>query len=86
MKEYVRLTYKPAGASRRRTVWAVVVRRTPERVTYLQCDEEGETTRDGGTLDGKPVERTHLIICTPAEVTEKPARMNNVYAMLEVVE
>lgn len=83
-KEYVRLTYKPAEG-RKRTVWAVVVRRTAERVTYLQCDEEGETVHAAGTKDGLPVERKHLIVATPAEVTEKPARINPKYALLEVV-
>ena len=83
-KEYVRLTFKPAGARRRRTVWALVVRRTSERVTYLQCDEEGETTYDGGMKDGVPVEQHRLIIATPAEVKERPAHMDNLYAMLMI--
>jgi hypothetical protein len=84
-REYVRLTFKPAGASRRVMCWAVVVKRTATRVTYLKCDNEGETVQDGGTQDGLPVERTHMIVATPAEVTERPARMNLKYALLEVV-
>ena len=83
-KEYVRLTYLPAGARRRRTVWAVVVSRKPERVTYLECDQEGETTHAVGTKDGLPVERQHIIIATPQEVRERPAHMDLKYAMLAV--
>ena len=85
MKEYVRLTYLPSGAKRRRTVWAVVIRRGPKRVVYSECSEEGETVFDGGVKDGLPVEQRRLILATPEEVRECPARMNNKYALLEVV-
>ncbi len=52
---------------------------------YNECTEEGDTTFDGGTKDGLPVEQTRLIIATPAEVKERPARMSPKYALLEVV-
>lgn len=84
-KEYVRITFKPAGAKRTRTVWAYVVRRNPDRVTYREVTEDGEDTYDGGTKDGIPVEQRRLIVATPPEVRERPARMNVHYAMLEVV-
>lgn len=78
------MTYKPAGGERRRTVWAVVVRRTPARVMYRECSAEGDTVFDGGMKNGLPVEQHRLIIATPQEVMEKPAHMNLKYALLEV--
>jgi hypothetical protein len=84
LKEYVRLSFAPAG-KRRRSVWAVVLSRKPGTVTYAECTEEGDTTFDGGTKDGLPVEQRRLIIATPSEVRERPARMNLKYASLEIV-
>ena len=82
-KEYVRLTYKPAGATRAMTVWARVMRRDADRVTYKQVSVEGDETFGEGT-EASP-EQTRLIVATPAEVRERPARMNLHYGMLEVV-
>lgn len=85
MKTYVRITFLPAGAKRRRTTWAVKLKEQGDIVTYLECDSEGETTKQAGFQNGVPVERSHLIVCTKDSVVERPARMNNHYAELELV-
>ena len=81
-KEYVRLTYLPHGdQARRKTVWAVVLRRASSRITYLECDKEGDTEREV-----KPgVVQKRMIIAAPQDVSERPAKMNLKYAELEVV-
>lgn len=84
-REYVRLTYTPSGAMRARTVWAYVVSRSAKRVMYREVNVEGEDTFDGGTKDGEPIVQQRLIVATPAEVKERPARMSRHYAMLEIV-
>lgn len=83
-REYVRLIYKPAGAERKRTVWAYVVKRDSWRVIYREVTSEGDDTFDGGMQDGLPVVQQKLIIATPAEVRERPAWLNPKYAMLEL--
>ena len=85
-REYVRLTYTPGGAARARTVWAYVVRRSAGRVMYREVNVEGDDTFDGGMKDGVQVEQQRLIVATPTEVKERPARMNRHYAMLEIAE
>lgn len=85
MKTYVRITYLPMGAKRRRTTWAVKIKEHGNIVTYMECDKEGETSKDAGFQDGVPVERSHMIVCTKDSVVERPARMNNHYAELELV-
>ena len=87
-RPYVRLTYKPAGATRSTTVWAVVVRRGPTRTTYLQCDREGETEKDNGRgPKGEYIVQKHLIVASnETDATEKPARLNLHYGELELKE
>jgi hypothetical protein len=41
-KEYVRLTYVPAGKSRSRTVWARLIKRSPLTTTYKEVNQEGD--------------------------------------------
>ena len=42
MKEYVKLTYLPAGAKRRRSAWVRVVRRGPRLTIYREVTREGD--------------------------------------------
>ena len=85
MRTYVRLTFLPNKAKRRRTTWAVRLKETGDRVTYLACDKYGETEKVAGTdPSGIPIERKELILCLKSEVDERPARMNLVYAELEL--
>jgi hypothetical protein len=85
MPTYVRVTFLPYGADRRRTTWAVKVREYGDRVTYLACDKYGETERDMGVdKNGTPIERKELILCFKVEVDERPARMSLKYAELEL--
>lgn len=83
MKQYVRITFKPAGAKRKRTCWAVKLKATATRVSYLLCNSEGETEQVQGTVPNETV-TTHMVVGTPGEVTERPARMNLKYAELEL--
>lgn len=76
--EYVRLTFLPAGAARRRTVWAIKVNAS----TFRVCDVEGTDY----TEPRPGVERYELIKLAPLDdATIKPARMDLKYARLEVV-
>jgi hypothetical protein len=86
-RPYVRLTYKPEGATRATTVWAIVLKRGPKRTTYLQCDREGETRKDGGmSPKGEAIEQIHMIIVGDGtDAKERPARMNLRYAELELI-
>jgi len=84
MPNYVRITFLPHGAKRRRTTWAVKLKESGDRVTYLACDKYGETEQDMGMKDGIPVERKELILCLKSEVKEQPARMDLTYAELEL--
>jgi hypothetical protein len=86
-RRYVRLTFRPAGALRRTTVWAVVVKSSPTRSTYLVCDKEGETVKDGGLgPKGEWIEKIHFVIVGgETDRTERPARLNLHYGELEVI-
>ena len=86
-RPYVRLTFRPAGATRRTTVWAVVVRRSEKRTTYLACNKEGETSADGGVgPNGELIEKNHLIVVgDETDNVERPARLNLHYGELELV-
>lgn len=88
-KEYVRLTFThlPEGATRRRAVWAIVVKRGPKFTTYKEVNREGEETFETGEVDadGIKIEQVRLILATPCDVTERPAQMNLRYAELEEV-
>ncbi len=75
MKTYVRLTFRPAGAKRDRTVWAI--KQGPGR--YTRCDRGGDT--DLSAPEG--VSRIEVILTAPGEGKEVPARMNLTYALLE---
>lgn len=79
MTEYVRLTFKPAGAKRRRTVWAIKV----TDFIYRVCDIEGTDY----TEPKAGVERYEIIVLAKGDTAViQPARMNLKYAQLEVVE
>lgn len=86
LREYVRLTFTPAGASRTRTVWA---QRLSEgklgdgtvTVRYLQVTPDGDNF-SGGTKDGVPVEQHRVILATKSEVAEKRAVMSLHYGEL----
>lgn len=85
MRAYVRITFLPDGAKRRRTTWAIKLREHKGRVTYLVCDKFGETEKEVGTDEkGTPIERKEIVLCLSSEVVEKPARMNLKYAELEL--
>lgn len=75
-RPYVRITFKPAGAARKRTTWAVKLKK-PGR--YLAVDSSGDAERDGGTKDGKYVVKIEAIIASPTEVTEKSAGYSFTY-------
>lgn len=81
LKEYVRLSFLPAGAKRRRSVWALVMSRKPNLVTYREVSREGDEDFEvaGGIVQQR------IIIARPFEVVEKPAKINLTYAELEVV-
>ncbi len=83
---YVRLTFLPAGAKRRRTTWAEKL--APNR--YRPCDKEGETW-----TVRKGIDTQELIILAPSDFVvllpdgkptawEIPATMNLRYAELEL--
>jgi endoglucanase Acf2 len=85
MKQYVRITFTPYGSKRRRSCWAVKGAETGGVATYTVCDSSGNVKKGqykGGTL----VEQMEVIIAAPFEVVERPARMNNHYAELEIDE
>lgn len=90
-KTYVRLTFTPAGAARRKTVWAIVRRRAERANYYLQVSAEGDESFDTGEtkpdgLGGRAaVEEQRLIVAAPHEVKEQPARYSNHYGELVVI-
>lgn len=79
---YVRITFLPHGAKRRRTTWAIKLRESEGFLSYLACDRTGEVEKG---IDGNTVQR-EVILTSPAEVVERPARMNLKYAELELAD
>ena len=81
-KPYVRLTFLPAGATRRRTVWAVKLSENQYRVV----DNSGHGVRDGAVIDGVQSNLTEIILVEPGGPFETvPAGLNRLYAKLEVI-
>ena len=84
-KEYVRLTFRTGDG--RRTVWAVVKSRDikisgKSLILYLEVTKDGNELHDacGGVVQRR------LILTTQEEIiSEYPAKMNLMYAELEVV-
>jgi hypothetical protein len=83
MKNYVRITFRPEGAKRKRTCWAIKGPVKNGIVRYTACDEEGDPTFRSAYERGVLVYRVELILCGVDEVVEKQARMNNHYGLLE---
>lgn len=78
-RPYVRLTFMPAGAKRRRTTWAV---KTGKR-SYVVVSSDGDDMRDGGKRDGKEVDLMEVILVGPTDkVVEKPAGYSFKYGEL----
>ncbi len=71
MTDYVRLTFLPAGAKRKRTTWAEVASNRNGRLCFWACNRNGD----------RP-EPNELIITTAREVTVLPAVMSRYYAMV----
>jgi hypothetical protein len=74
--EYVRLTFLPAGAKRKRTVWA----ERAGKQRFWVVNQEGD--RDRHRSDHKE----ELVILAANEYTIRPAVMSKKYAMLFLVD
>jgi hypothetical protein len=72
---FVRISFKPHGATRKRTCWAKKTDRKPgdRIVSYWRVDKYGEEP-----------EPRELIMGIAGQITERPAIMNKHYAMLEL--
>ncbi len=88
-KQYGRLTFLPAGASRKRTVWAIETTKSDSkwRRTFLVCDKEGETEkavrqRNATTGEMQDIDQQEMIVCHKDEVVWKPAYMSLKYGWL----
>lgn len=82
-RTYVKITFLPHGAKRRRTCWAI---KGPVRngvARYTVCDKEGDPTFRSAYENGTLVDRIELVLCGVDEVVEIPAQMNNHYGWLE---
>lgn len=78
--EYVFITFKPHGATRKRSTFAIKLRPG----VYIAVDKEGEKQKEKGRdAEGRQVIQTEYILAPDA--IEKPAQMNLHYAELEVI-
>jgi hypothetical protein len=89
-KEYVRVTLRVGEKGKRRTVWAEVIKRTPQHIMYLVVDEEGDVIekRKRAKVEGKvqTVYQREMILANKKDIIkELPARMHLRYAELRVM-
>ena len=74
-KPYVRLTFVPHGAEKKRTVWAI----QEGPATYRRM------TREGSIWHGRGGKAQEIILALPHEVEAEPAGVSLHYARMEVL-
>lgn len=82
--QYVRLTFKPAGAARRRTVWAKRLSKMNNNGPFAGATAFSRINKYGE----EPDDKTEFILVNLDKDDAKvvPARMNLHYGMLELEE
>lgn len=79
---YVRITFKQAGTTRKRTTWALKMPSKGPLVKYIALNKQGNELKD----KSKGVVQKEIIIAKVGDVQEKPAGWNLHYGELEVLE
>lgn len=77
-RRYVRLTFRPAGATRRRTIWAL---QESERC-YRRVNRDGSIWQ----RETSTTVQEEVVLVTPTKATVRPAGVSLQYGTLEVLD